>query len=322
MSTNFVKAGDGELYPITIDESVFEKNIIGNYRANEDLFPQIKFKDVSEHELAVQEVSFPIISEDERYRNVPNKIALILKDFFSDETGFLFGILSMLLGLIIPNVGTYLHQGYIDMSDLRILNECIGVGLSLGAYILFLVLLNKLCGLKAYGLSKDTDIWTIDVKDETVVRARLISVSAANSDFKMTQFSCDIDGSEYYLTGDDIYFSEEAAMNVLDFVLKSNDSELKKYYPNWKNDSNFVKFYKSTIYTYGFGRAYNANCYKKLSSAILADSVEINGMTYIPQTSITDLFTTYLSAVKRQEEAEKETQKLIDKINDYQSSIN
>lgn len=322
MSAEWVKADDGELYPIALDESVFEKDVIGNYRTEEDSLPQIKLKKDSEHELAVQEACFPIISEDERYRNVPNKIVLALKNFFSDDIGVLCGFLSIIFGLSIPSINTYLHHGYIDINDLSLLNECVGVGLSLGAYILFLVLLNKICGLKAYGLSKDTDIWTISFKDETVIRARLISVSAANSDFKTTQFCCDINGSEYYLTGDDIYFSEEAAMNVLDFVVKSNDSELKRYYPNWKNDSNFVKFYKSTIYTYGFGRACNINCCKKLSSAILADSVEINGITYLPKTSIKDLFTTYLSAVNRKKEAEKENQKLIDKINDYQSNIN
>lgn len=320
MSTEWVKADDGELYPIALDESMFEKNIIGNYRTEEDLLPQIKFKEDSEHELAVQEACFPIISEDERYRNVPNKIILALYDFFFGELfGCVFcGFLAIILGLIIPNINIYTRQGYIDINDLSPLTESVGVGLSLAAYILFLGLLNKLCDFKAYGLSKDTDIWTISFKDETIIRARLISVSVPNSNFKNTVFYCDINGSKDYLTGDDIYFSEEAAMNVLDFVLKSNDSELKRFYPNWKNDSNFVKFYKSHIPKYGFCRTHG-DCY---SSVVIADSVEINGMTYIPKTSIKDLFATYLSAVNRKKEAEKENQKLIDKINDYQSNIN
>lgn len=188
------------------------------------------------------------------------------------------------------------------------------------AYILFLVLLNKLCGLKAYGLSKETDIWTINFKDETVVRAKLISVTRTDKNFKGTRFCCNINGSEYYLNGDDIYFSEEAAMNVLDFVMKSNDSELKRYYPNWKNDSNFVSFYKSNISVYGFGRNIFSSCNK--SPAVIADCLEINRITYTPKTSIKDLFTEYLSAVNKQKELAEENQKLIDKINDYQSSIN
>lgn len=319
MSAEWVKADDGELYPIALDESVFEKDVIGNYRTEENLLPQIKLKKASEHELAVQEDCFPIISEDERYRNAPNKIILALYDFFFGESFCCVfgGFLAIVLGLIIPNINTYTRQGKIDINDLSPLTECVGVGLSLTAYILFLFLLNKLCDLKAYGLSKDTDIWTINFKDETIVRARLISVSVPNSDFKNTAFYCDINGSKDYLTGDDIYFSEEAAMNVLDFVLKSNDSELKRFYPNWKNDSNFVKFYKSHIPTYGFCRT-NSCCY---SSVVVAD-LEINGMTYIPKTSIKDLFTTYLSEVNRKKEVEKENQKLIDKINDYQSNIN
>lgn len=314
MST-WIKADDGELYPIAVDENIFEKNLIGNYQTDEDILPQIKFKEDSKDELAVQEVCFPIISEDERYRNVPNKIVLALKNFFSADIGVSFGFLSIILGLFLPNIFTYLHQGYIDINDLSVLKECVGVGLSLGAYIIFLVLLNKMCGLKAYGLSKDTDIWTISFKEETVVKAKLFSVYSANKDFKETEFFCIINDDEDYcgcLCGDDIFFSEEAAANVLDFVLKSNDGELKKYYPNWKNDSNFVKFYKSTIPTYGFKRVSSTK-----SSAILADFVEINGMTYSPKTSMTDLLTTYLAAVNRQKETEKEKQKLIDKMNDY-----
>lgn len=317
MSTDWIKADDGELYPISLDKSTFEKNIIGNYRVEEDLLPQIKFKDDSDHKLTPQEVCFPIISEDERYRNVPNKVVLALKNFFSEETGFLCGIVAALLGIIIPLTYTLVHQGVIPISELKFSHGIVGAGLGLTAYILFLVLLNKLCGLKAYGLSKYTDVWTVSFKDETVVRVRLISVWRADKDFKETNFCCDINGSEYCLNGDEIYFSEEAAKNVLDFVIKSNDGELKKYYPNWKNDSNFVEFYKSTISEYGFGRVYSG--YK--CSAVLANFVEINGMTYSPQTSITDLFTTYLSAVNRKKEAEKENQKLIDKINDYQNDI-
>lgn len=222
------------------------------------------------------------------------------------------GILAAGLGAIIPVI----NKDHIEMNDVTILSECIRSGTGLTAYILFLVLLNKLCGLKAYGLSKDTEVWTINFKDETVVRVKPVLVSVANKNFKETEFCCDINGSEYYLNGDDIYFSEEAAMNVLDFVVKSNDSELKRYYPNWKNDSNFVKFYKK-IYAYGFNR----DSHDK-SSAIVADFIEINGITYNPKTSIKDLFTKYLSTVNEQKELEKEKQKLIDKINDYQSSIN
>lgn len=317
MSTDWVKADDGELYPISLDESIFEKNIIGNYRAEEDLLPQIKFKDDSDRSLTPHEVCFPIISEDERCRNVPNKVVLALKNFFSEEVGLLSSFLATLLGILIPYIYIAVHQGNISVNKLELSTAIVGAGLGLATYILFLVLLNKLCGLKAYGLSKGTDVWTVSFKDETVVRARLISVWLANKDFKESKFCCDINRNEYLLNGDELYFSEEAAKNVLDFVIKSNDGELKKYYPNWKNDSNFVKFYKSTISEYGFGRVYSG--YK--CSAVLADFVEINGMTYSPKTSINDLFTTYLSAVNRKKEAEKENQKLIDKINDYQSSI-
>lgn len=315
MSTNWIKADDGELYPLSFDEDNLEKNLIGNYRAEEDLLPQIKFKADSDCKLVNQEVCFPIISEDERYRNVPNKIILALKNFFSEEMGLLCGLLAVGVSAFIPVIG----KEYVELNDVTLLNMGIRAAAGLTAYILFLVLLNKLCGLKAYGLSKQTDIWTINFKDETIVRATLISVLAANKDFKKTRFCCDINGIETCLNGDDIYFSEEAAVNVLDFVVKSNDRELKRYYPNWKNDSNFVSFYKSNISVYGFRR--NINSCGNKSSAVIADCIEVNGIEYTPKTSITDLFTTYLSAVKRQKKLAEENQKLIDKINDYQSSI-
>lgn len=310
MSTEWIKADDGELYPLSFDEGNLEKNLIGNYRAEEDLLPQIKAD--SDCKLAEQEVCFPIISEDERYRNVPNKIILALKNFFSEEMGLLCGLLATgASAFIIPVIS----KEYVELNDVTLLNMGIRAAAGLTAYILFLFLLNKLCGLKAYGLSKDTDIWTIDFKNETVVRATPISVSKANKNFKETMFCCNINESEYYLNGDDIYFSEEAAMNVLDFVVKSNDRELKRYYPNWKNDSNFVSFYKSNIYVYGFKRNINLCCNK--SSAVIADCIEVNGIEYTPKTSIKDLFTEYLSAVNKQKKLAEENQKLIDKINDY-----
>ena len=313
MNEGWIKADDGELYPLAINEDNFEKHLIGNYCADEDLLLQIEFKEDSDCKLAAQEVCFPIISEDERYKNVPNKIILALKNFFSEETALICGILAAGLGAIIPVI----NKDHIEMNDVTILSECIRSGTGLTAYILFLVLLNKLCGLKAYDLSKDTEVWTINFKDETVVRVKPVSVSVANKNFKKTVFCCDINGSEYYLNGDDIYFSEEAAMNVLDFVVKSNDSELKRYYPNWKNDSNFVNFYKKNIYGYGFNRDSHDR-----SPAVFADWIEINEFTYFSKTSIKDLFTMYLSAVNKQKELAEENQKLIDKINDYQSSIN
>ena len=319
MNTEWIKADDGELYPLSFDEGNLEKNLIGNYRAEEDLLPQIKFKADSDCKLVNQEVCFPIISEDERYRNVPNKIILALKNFFSEEMGLIWGIFAVGASAFIPVIGEVIGKEYVELNDVTLLNMGIRAAAGLTAYILFLVLLNKLCGLKAYGLSKQTDIWTINFKDETVVRATLISVSIANNDFRETEFYCNINGSKYYLNGDDIYFLEEAAMNVLDFVVKSNDRELKRYYPNWKNDSNFVSFYKSNISVYGFRR--NINSCGNKSSAVIADCIEINGIEYTPKTSITDLFTTYLSAVKRQKKLAEENQKLIDKINDYQNSI-
>lgn len=315
MSTEWIKADDGELYPLSFDEGNLEKNLIGNYRAEEDLLPQIKFKADSDCKLAEQEVCFPIISEDERYRNVPNKIILALKNFFSEEMGLMWGVFAVgASAFFIPVIS----KGYVELNDVTLLMG-IRAAAGLTAYILFLVLLNKLCGLKAYGLSKQTDIWTINFKDETVVRATPISVSKANKNFKGTRFCCNINESEYYLNGDDIYFSEEADMNVLDFVVKSNDRELKRYYPNWKNDSNFVSFYKSNIYVYGFNR--NINLCGNKSSAVIADCIEVNGIEYTPKTSIKDLFTEYLSAVNKQKKLAEENQKLIDKINDYQSSI-
>lgn len=310
MSTEWVKGDDGELYPLALDESNFEKYLIGSYRTDEDLPPQIELKTDSDCKLAAQEVYFPTIMEDERYRRVPNKIILAVKNFFSEEFGLICGALSAGFGMLIP----VMNKG------IAAINEAIFWGAAgLTAYILFLVLLNKLCGLKAYGLSKQTDIWTINFKDETVVRATPILVSIANNDFRETEFYCNINGSKYFLNGDDIYFSEEAAMNVLDFVVKSNNRELKRYYPNWKNDSNFVSFYKNNISVYGFKR--NINLCGNKSSAVIADYIEVNGIKYIPKTSITDLFTTYLSEVKSQKELAEKNQKLIDKINDYQSSI-
>ena len=64
MSTEWIKGDDGELYPLAFDEGNFEKYLIGSYRTDEDLLPQIKFKADSDCKIAEQEVCFPIISED------------------------------------------------------------------------------------------------------------------------------------------------------------------------------------------------------------------------------------------------------------------
>ena len=118
MSTEWIKADDGELYPFAFDEDNFEKNLIGNYRAEEDLLPQIKIKADSDCKLAEQEVCFPIISEDERYRNVPNKIILALKDFFSEEMGLMWGIFAVGASAFIPFIG----KEYVELNDVTLLN--------------------------------------------------------------------------------------------------------------------------------------------------------------------------------------------------------
>lgn len=104
--------------------------------------------------------------------------------------------------------------------------------------------------LRVYGLSKKTELWIIDFEKETVIKAQVVSITKGYNgcEFDSANFDCIIwkNGKKHngHLPGQDIYFSERDAINVLNYIKEVNDNVLKQYYPNWEQDDDFVLYYR------------------------------------------------------------------------------
>ena len=185
------------------------------------------------------------------------------------------------------------------------------------AGLIFVCSMNKPCKSQIYGLSADTPIWVIDWKNETVVPAQAKTVDYLCYDFNQTRFCCTINGREYSIWGDSIYFTEEAAQAVLKLVTEVNDSALSEYYPDWRKDAQFKQFYKNRLNSdspYGFQR----EAHDEYDTHVIVVPVIINGTKYTPSVSTEKLFKSYLSIVDKQQNTAEQKQQLKGKIKTYQ----
>lgn len=102
--------------------------------------------------------------------------------------------------------------------------------------------------LKAYGISPKSPLWVIDFIEKKAYEIRVLSVKDKDFTFDKTLFKCNIieRGKDFIVTlpGRDIYFSENDAISVMSYIEKANDEVLEAYYPKWKQDADFVSFFK------------------------------------------------------------------------------
>lgn len=106
----------------------------------------------------------------------------------------------------------------------------------------------KYCLLKACGISTKSSLWVIDFMEGKVCEIRALSVKDNYFTFDKTLFKCRvIEGGKKFtviLPGRDIYFSENDAVSVMNYIEKANNEVIESYYPKWKQDADFVSFFQ------------------------------------------------------------------------------
>lgn len=194
-------------------------------------------------------------------------------------------------------------------------------------------LLYGLCGLGAYWLSKETEIWVVDFVEEIVYEAQLLSVDFVHSDFNRAEFKCKTllkndKISIVVLKGIDIYFSKDSAVNALNFIKSVNSDVLKKYYPDYENDNDFMEYFKDfqkgrMEQPYGLTSTnWRDSCITDcdFSSRILLDFAIINQYRYMPyfpysskkrEEEIENLFEEYIEEKKKEQRAIIKKQQII-----------
>lgn len=213
---------------------------------------------------------------------------------------------------------------------------------------------HKYCLLKACGISPKSSLWVINFMEGKVCEIRVLSVKDNYFTFDKTLFKCRVieRGKKFtvILPGRDIYFSENDAVSVMNYVEKVNNEVLEAYYPKWKQDANFVSFfqkkqanrikYNSTWSEYGHCclKPTSINCLGQITepsyvylaksprSLIVLMPIIINEIEYEPFYStfnsrtntenVEKLFEDFIEEKQEREKSAKKTQNLINRIRD------
>ncbi len=179
--------------------------------------------------------------------------------------------------------------------------------------------------LKAYGLSRKSRIWVINYVEKKVCEAQILSLSKVSvsksdsdiTDFNKMTFRCKTTGNAtIQLCGADIFFTEESAIDYLNYI-KGVNSDVLEYYPIFKRDCIFLK-YINYFRTTQFGENPYSSisfCDEYFSSLFLFADVNINGNAYKPVRPLENLLRDYLHGVTKKEQ-------FIDQMNEYWRMIN
>lgn len=207
--------------------------------------------------------------------------------------------------------------------------------------------------LKACGISTKSSLWvinwSIDGFEGEICEIKVLSVKENYFTFDKTLFKCNvIERGKKYITilpGRDIYFSESDAVSVIDFIIDVNDKVLKSYYPEWKQDIDFVRFVQKKqterirkhawseyghcclkpIYTNFFDEPEYKDLVKSpCKSLIILTPIVINEIKYEPfffdcvtktnTEQIETIFEDFIEEKEKRKRSAEKTQRLIDQI--------
>lgn len=140
----------------------------------------------------------------------------------------------------------------------------------------------KHCLLKACGISTKSSLWVINFMERKVCEIRVLSVKENYFTFDKTLFKCRVieRGKKFtvILPGRDIYFSENDANSVMNYIEKANSEVLEAYYPKWKQDADFVSFFQgkqaNRIKYHSTWSEYGHSCLKPISTNCLGQITE------------------------------------------------
>lgn len=228
----YVLADDGELYPVPEETAELPAWLNFDAEETEDAIPNIKVS----LEKPTQYVVIPEVEEPkvEEWRTETSLIREIMTAFV-EQFGFI-GILTAVI-LVFFIAASVLNEKYMYFFLLGLI--------PLGAYIINLLLL--CCVPKKY-LPKGTQVWIVNYREERVETVTVLKNSANDvipgENFNENGFTLSNGSDTLHLYGKEIFLSEDAAMQMLAYVQNYNDRMISEYYPEWKNDSNFMQYYK------------------------------------------------------------------------------
>lgn len=247
------------------------------------------------------------------------------------------------------------------LDDTTLINLILSVCIVIFTVILYLGIAENLYYkhflLKACGISTKSSLWvinwSIDGFEGEICEIKVLSVEENYFTVDKTLFKCNVmeRGKKYttILPGGDIYFSESDAVSVVDFIRDVNDKVLKSYYPEWKQDIDFVRFVQKKQTERIRGHAWSdyghcclkpiyKNClgfydeppYEDLvksscKSLIILTPIVINKIKYEPfffyhdvtktnTEQIETIFEDFIEEKEERKRSAKKTQRLIDKI--------
>ena len=249
MEIKYVVADDGEKYPIKTDAAPEVPAWIN------DNFEAVEYKVVSPDENKVA------VSEPDMFSSIRNRVI---------NSKMFLGIVSAIKDFILetPIAIAVLGWSFAIVFAFCAKEESIEPALIFGAIVASICLtgfaLSRLLySLKNYWLKKGQMMYVIDWHDEKIKAVKVRKVDYPEKCFNESYFIVEIDNKNVTLSGSDIYFSQSEAEQMLLYVQSQNDVEISKYYPKWKSDKRFYKFYQDRVSTYmddKYERDYHVLC--------------------------------------------------------------
>lgn len=233
----YVIADDGERYPVR-EDAKFEMPAWINNNFEKNDVEEINLKVVS------PERNMPVISEPDMFSDVRKRIITPFKKgkgFYSFILDVADEPLIWLVGLsMLAMAGVMLVMAKYILPFIILTATCISI---VAAYFVNLLSLHR---LKNYGFEKEQEVYVIDWRKEKIEKTNIQGVGYPYECMNDTFFRVKIE-EDYNLEGKDIYFSQAEAEQMLLSVQSRNDYEISKYYPNWKADKDFYKFYLERV---------------------------------------------------------------------------
>lgn len=237
----YVLADDGEIYPVPEETAELPAWLNFDAEETEDAIPNIKVS----LEKPTQYVVIPKVEEPkaEEWRTKTSLVRKVMTAFCDriDRVGifvFVVFIMAFILGIVSSN-------GTLDDMVKKIIPYMLWCLVPIGAYTINMLLL---CIPKKY-LPKGTQVWVVNYREERVEPFTVVknssSVRMPGDNFNDNLFVLNNEEHKMAnLCGKDIFLTEDAAAEMLAYVQNYNDRMISEYYPEWKNDSNFMRYYK------------------------------------------------------------------------------
>lgn len=237
----YVLADDGEIYPVPEETAELPAWLNFDAEETEDAIPNIKVSlEKPTQYVVIPEVEEPKVEEWRTKTSCVRKVMTAVCDKFE-----MVGMLTVFMLFLILIFGALSSNGTLAETMDKVFSYWFFCLIPIIVYLINLVLL---CIPKKY-LPKGTQVWVVNYREERVEPFTVVknssSVRMPGDNFNDNLFVLNNEEHKMAnLCGKDIFLTEDAAAEMLAYVQNYNDRMISEYYPEWKNDSNFMRYYK------------------------------------------------------------------------------